>query len=80
MLASTLAGEAAASAVIRDLLKHDETVQLPPADTTSPGPAARPPDTAERRREGPPRVDVKRRRQAEARVRREQAARARGRA
>ena len=44
MLASTLAGEAAASAVIRDLLKHDETVQLPPAEATSAGPAARAPD------------------------------------
>src|SRR5215207_646443 len=46
MLASTLAGEAAASAVIRDLLKHDETVKLPAAEATSPGPAARAPDAA----------------------------------
>lgn len=29
MLASTVAGEAAAAAVIRDLLKHDELLQLP---------------------------------------------------
>jgi hypothetical protein len=79
MLASTVAGEAAASAIIRDLLKHDETVQLPPVESTSSGPAARPPDVAtddvkSRRR------DAKLRKQAEARARREQSARARGRA
>ena len=32
MLASTVAGEAPASAIIRDLLKTDETVQLPKAE------------------------------------------------
>lgn len=79
MLASTLAGEAAASAVLRDLLKHDETVKLPPLDDTRDGPLARPLDTADdavkaRRRE------AKQRKQADARVRREQAARARRRA
>jgi hypothetical protein len=78
MLASTVAGEAAASAIIRDLLKHDELVKLPPVEST-PGPAAPPPRRASeevkaRRRE------LKRRKQAEARARREQAARARGRA
>ena len=36
MLASTLAGEAAASAVIRDLLKNDELVKLPKAETPPP--------------------------------------------
>ena len=79
MLASTLAGEAAASAVIRDLLKHDDTVKLPPVEDESSGPAARPPETADadvkaRRRE------MKQRKQADARARREQSARARGRA
>jgi hypothetical protein len=79
MLASTLAGEAAASAVIRDLLKHDETVKLPPVEDERNGPGARPPETADadvkaRRRE------VKQRKQADARARREQSARARGRA
>jgi hypothetical protein len=79
MLASTLAGEAAASAVIRDLLKHDETVKLPPVEDEGSGPAARPPETADadvkaRRRE------LKQRKQADARARREQSARARGRA
>jgi hypothetical protein len=78
MLASTLAGEAAASAVIRDLLKHDEMVKLPPVEDERSGPAARPPETADanvkaRRRE------VKQRKQADARARREQSARARGR-
>jgi hypothetical protein len=79
MLASTLAGEAAASAVIRDLLKHDDTVKLPPVENQRSGPAARPPDTADaevkaRRRE------MKQRKQADARSRREQSLRARGRA
>jgi hypothetical protein len=79
MLASTLAGEAAASAVLRDLLKHDETVALPPVDDTRAGPIARPPEHADadikaRRRE------LKQRKQADARARREQSARARGRA
>ncbi len=32
MLASTVAGEAPAAAIIRDLLKHDETLALPKAD------------------------------------------------
>ena len=79
MLASTLAGEAAASAVIRDLLKHDETIKLPPVEDEGSGTVARPPDTADadvkaRRRE------LKLRKQADARARREQSARARGRA
>ena len=52
MLASTLAGEAAASAVIRDLLKHDDTVKLPPADDP-PRPRGPPPDTRAPS-EGPP--------------------------
>ncbi|MEM9747662.1 MAG: hypothetical protein AAF945_13280 [Actinomycetota bacterium] len=33
MLASTVAGEAPASAIIRDLLKNDETLALPKAET-----------------------------------------------
>ena len=79
MLASTLVGEAAASAVIRDLLKHDDTIKLAPAETTSNGPAARPPDEASAEVKAR-RQDVKRRKQAEARARREQSARARHRA
>ena len=46
MLASTLAGEAAASAVIRDLLKHDETIKLPPVEDERS--AARRPDRPRR--------------------------------
>ena len=79
MLASTLAGEAAASAVIRDLLKHDDTIKLPPVDDDASGPAARPPDTADADVKAR-RLEVKRRKQAEARARREQSARARNRA
>ena len=67
MLASTLAGEAAAAAVIRDLLKHDDSVKLPPADADAPGPAARPPDAASAEVKAR-RLDVKRRKQAEARA------------
>jgi hypothetical protein len=36
MLAATVAGEAPASAIIRDLLKHDELVALPKADDAPP--------------------------------------------
>lgn len=78
MLASTLAGEAAASAVIRDLLKHDEIVQLPPAEASSPGPVARAPEAPSPEVKAR-RQDLKRRKQAEARARREQSARARNR-
>ncbi len=77
MLASTLAGEAAASAVIRDLLKHDETVRVPPADATRSGPTARPPDTADAEVKAR-RQEHKRRKQADARARRAQAEHARG--
>lgn len=79
MLASTLAGEAAASAVIRDLLKHDELVKLPPAE---PAPAVvREPveSTPERDAIKAKRHEHKLRKQADARARREQSARARSR-
>ena len=76
MLASTLAGEAAASAVIRDLLKHDETIKLPPAEDIDTGPAARRPDAPSADVKAR-RLDVRRRKQEEARARREQSARAR---
>ena len=49
MLASTLAGEAAASAVIRDLLKNDELVKLPKAETPRPSPIVRAPAGPRRR-------------------------------
>ena len=76
MLASTLAGEAAASAVIRDLLKHDETIKLPPAEDIDTGPAARRPEAPSADVKAR-RLDVRRRKQEEARGRREQSARAR---
>jgi hypothetical protein len=38
MLASTVAGEAPASAIIRDLLKSDEVVALPKAEEVQPAP------------------------------------------
>jgi hypothetical protein len=78
MLASTVAGEAAASAIIRDLLKHDELVQLPPVESSARTVVTPPKQASEeakaRRRE------LRQKKQAEARARREQAARARGRA
>jgi hypothetical protein len=82
MLASTVAGEAAAANVIRDLLKHDELVKLPPAE---PRPAVAPAPTddgadADREAVRARRQELKQRKQAEARARREQSARARGRA
>ena len=47
MLASTLAGEAAASAVIRDLLKNDDLVKLPKAETPRPTPIVHAPNRAD---------------------------------
>ena len=49
MLASTVVGEAAASVIIRDLLKHDDLVKLPPAEP-------RPITPAQRRSMRPPSV------------------------
>ena len=82
MLASTLAGEAAASAVIRDLLKHDELVKLPPAEAVRPAPTVRTADEPDAEREAikAKRQEQKRKKQADARARREQSARARSRA
>jgi hypothetical protein len=82
MLASTLAGEAAASAVIRDLLKHDEVVKLPPAEAVRAAPTVRTPDEPDAERDAikAKRQEQKRKKQADARARREQSARARSRA
>jgi hypothetical protein len=81
MLASTVAGEAPASSMIRDLLKHDELVQLPPPGPGPVTPIVQAPavDDAEREAIKAKRREMKARRQAEARARREQAARDRGR-
>ena len=81
MLASTLAGEAAASAVIRDLLKHDELVQLPPAEPRPMTPIYEPEvDPDERAAIKAKRKEMHERKQAAARASREQAAKARHRA
>ncbi len=82
MLASTVAGEAPAAPIIRDLLKHDELVKLPPAEAK---PLPKPIDTdtrseAERAELKAKRAEAKQAKQAAARARREQQARARNRA
>jgi len=78
MLASTVAGEAPAAAIIRDILKHDEVLALPPAEERSIIPARRDSssDDAEREELKAKRREAKARKQAEAKARREQAARA----
>lgn len=82
MLASTVAGEANAAAVIRDLLKHDETVKLPAVEHVAAAPIVRAPKVPEAEREAikARRLDQKRKKQELARTRREQSAKARGRA
>ena len=69
-----------AAAVIRDLLKHDELVKLPAAEPPR-GPVvlAPPADDPEREAIKARRHEQKRKKQADARTRREQSARARGR-
>lgn len=78
MLASTVAGEAPASAVIRDLLKHDDLVKLPPAEAKPGTPllTASKADDAEREALRAKRKDLRHQKQAEARARREQSANA----
>ncbi|MET0145342.1 MAG: hypothetical protein ABW328_11250 [Ilumatobacteraceae bacterium] len=82
MLASTLAGEATASAVIRDLLKNDELVKLPPAEPARLTPIVKAPTVPDAERDATKarRQEHKRRKQDDARARREQSARARNRA
>jgi hypothetical protein len=78
MLASTVAGEAPASAIIRDLLKNDDTLKLPPASDKPISPIVQAPKVsdAERAAIKAKRQELKKKKQDEARVRREQAARA----
>jgi hypothetical protein len=82
MLASTVVGEAPASAIIRDLLKHDDVVKLPPAPERPITPLVQAPRVSDEEREAvlERRRELKARRQADARARREQSARDRGRA
>jgi hypothetical protein len=81
MLASTVAGEAAAATVIRDLLRHDDTVKLPPEELRpiAPEPREAEEDDPEREAIKAKRVETRRRKQEEAAQRREQSARDRGR-
>jgi hypothetical protein len=81
MLASTVAGEAAASATIRDLLRHDDIVKLPPEEPRpiAPAPAEAEEDDPEREAIKAKRVEARRRKQEQAALRREQSARDRGR-
>ena len=77
MLASTVAGEAPASSIIRDLLKHDNLVKLPPAADRpiSPMLETPKPDDPERAAIRAKRKELKRQKQEAARARREQSAR-----
>ena len=81
MLASTVAGDAPASSIIRDLLKHDDLVKLPPAEDKPISPMVRKPqvDDAEREAIKAKRKELKRQKQEEARTRREQSQRDRSR-
>lgn len=76
MLASTVVGEAPASAIIRDLLKHDDDIKLPPMEPRPIAPVLEP-DVSDDEREAlkAKRREAKLRRQADARARREQSAR-----
>jgi hypothetical protein len=82
MLASTVVGEAPASVIIRDLLKHDDLVKLPPVEPRPLSPMVQVPEIDEAEREAikAKRKEMKERKQAAARASREQAARARHRA
>jgi hypothetical protein len=71
MLASTVAGEAPASAIIRDLLKSDELVALPKAEEITIAPLI---DTQKRSDEEQAAIKAKR---AEAKAAKQEAARAR---
>jgi hypothetical protein len=81
MLAGTVAGEAPASAIIRDLLKNDEDLQLPKVDEVEIAPLI---DTSKRSADEQAELRDKRKaakkaKQEAARVRKAQAAAARGR-
>lgn len=80
MLASAVAGEANATPIIRDILKNDEVLKLPPAEARSVVPQLAPAtagDDAERAALKERRREAKARKQAEAQARRDQSAKAR---
>lgn len=83
MLAATVAGEAEAAAIIRDLLKNDELVKLPPAEAKplfNHLPQSPKIDDAEREAIKAKRLESRRRQRDAAAARREQSLRDRGRA
>jgi len=81
MLAPTVAGEAQAATIIRDLMKHDDVLKLPAAEPRPSGPIPRAPQVADAEREAirARRQEQKQKKQDAARLRREQSARDRGR-
>ncbi len=74
MLATSVVGEAPASAIIRDLLKNDDDIKLPPMEPRPIPPVVEPDRGSDAEREAvkAKRREAKLRRQAEARARREQ--------
>jgi hypothetical protein len=82
MLAATVAGEAPASAIIRDLLKTDELVALPKVEPAAPAPVVdhRKRSEAEQAEVRAKRAEVKHAKQEAERARRAQSAAARHRA
>ena len=78
MLASTVAGEAPASAIIRDILKHDDTLKLPPAQPRPISPIVQGPKVSAKERAAlkAKRQEMKKKKQEAARKSREQAAKA----
>ena len=78
MLASTVAGEAPASAIIRDLLKNDDTLKLPPAEVKPISPIVKGPEVSDKERAATKakRKEAKLKKQEAARKSREQAAKA----
>ena len=80
MLAATIAGEAPAAPIIRDILKSDDTLALPAVEVGSVVPLlSHAADDAERDELKARRKEAKAKKQADAKARREQAQRAKGR-
>ena len=79
MLAATIAGEAPAAAIIREILKSDETLGLPAVESSSVVPLRAENASDDRDELKARRKEAKAKKQAEARARKEQAQRAKGR-
>jgi hypothetical protein len=78
MMASTVAGEEPAAAIIRDLLKNDDALKLPPATPRPISPIVQAPKVSDEARAAikAKRLELKKKKQEAARKSREQAARA----